>query len=98
MVLSPTQGLPLLPAPWLVDTLTAANSSDPFLLITVVNAAAAAFGQENDDDKNYMTSVTDQAGDFFLWVWGIGSGRITATNITFNLTGTNLEHFKIKRQ
>jgi hypothetical protein len=32
-----------LPAPWLADAVIAANSSDPFLLITVVNVEATAF-------------------------------------------------------
>ena len=37
-----------LPAPWLADAVIAANSSDPFLLITVVNTAATAFDLEHD--------------------------------------------------
>ena len=36
-----------LPAPWLADAVIAANSSDPFLLITVVNAAATVFDLEH---------------------------------------------------
>jgi hypothetical protein len=44
----------------------AANSSNPFLLITTVNAAATAFGLEHEEDKNYITSAADHAGNFIL--------------------------------
>ena len=62
-----------LPAPWLADVVIAANSSDPFLLITVVNAAATAFDLEHEEDENYVTSATDHTGDFSVWAWGIGA-------------------------
>ena len=62
-----------LPAPWLADVVIAANSSDPFLLITVVNAAATAFDLEHEEDENYVTSATDHTGDFIVWAWGIGA-------------------------
>ena len=61
------------PAPWLADTVIAANSSDPFLLITVVNAGATVFELEHGEDENYITSVADHTGDFILWAWGIGA-------------------------
>jgi hypothetical protein len=40
-----------------------ANSSDPFLLITVVNAAATVFDLEHEEDENYITSVADGPGE-----------------------------------
>jgi len=49
----------------------AANSSDLFLLITVVNAAATVFDLEHEEDENYVTSAADHAGDFILWACGI---------------------------
>jgi hypothetical protein len=51
----------------------AANSSNPFPLITVVNAAATAFDLEHEEDENYITSAADHAGDFILWAYGIGA-------------------------
>ena len=62
-----------LPAPWLADAVVAANSSDPFLLITVVNAAATAFDLEHEEDASFVTSAADHAGDFILWASGIGA-------------------------
>ena len=57
-----------LPAPWLADAVIAANSSDPFVLIMVVNAAATVFDLKHKDDENYITSTADHTGDFILWV------------------------------
>ncbi len=50
-----------------------ANSSNPFLLITVVIASATVFGLEKEEEENYVTSMADHAGDFILWAWGIGA-------------------------
>ena len=60
-----------LPAPWLADAVIAANSSNPFLLITTVNAAATVCDLEHEEDENYITTAVDHAGDFILWAWGI---------------------------
>ena len=86
-----------LPAPWLADTVIAANSSDPFLLITVVTAAATAFNLEHEEDENYVTSAADHAGDLILWAWGIGADQVSAISIIFDPTDIDLERFKTKR-
>jgi hypothetical protein len=75
----------------------AANSSDPFLLITVVNAAATVFDLEHEEDENYITSAANHAGDFILWAWGIGADQVSAISIIFDPTYTNLERFKFER-
>jgi hypothetical protein len=75
----------------------AANSSDPFVLITVVNAAAKAFDLEHEEDENYVTSAADHAGDLILWAWGIGADRVSAISIIFDPTDIDLERFKTKR-
>jgi hypothetical protein len=62
-----------LPAPWLADAVIAENSSNPFLLITAVNAAATAFDVGHEEDENCITSAADHAGSFILWAWGIGA-------------------------
>jgi hypothetical protein len=86
-----------LPAPWLADAVRAANSSNPFLLITTVNAAATVCDLEHEEDENYITTAVDHAGDFILWAWGIGADQVSATRIIFDPTDYDLEHFKIKR-
>ena len=86
-----------LPAPWLADAVIAANSSDPFVLIMVVNAAATVFDLKHKDDENYITSTADHTDDFILWVWGIGADRVSAISIIFDPTDTDLKRFKIKR-
>ena len=75
----------------------AANSSNPFLLITTVNEAGTAFDLEHKEDENYITTVADHAGDFILWPWGIGADQVSAIGIIFNPTDSNLECFKIER-
>ncbi len=75
----------------------AANSSDPFLLITVVNAAATAFDLEHEEDENYVTSATDHAGDFIIWAWSIRADRVSAISIFFDPTDIDLECFKTER-
>jgi hypothetical protein len=75
-----------LPAPWLADAVIAANSSDPFFLITVVNTAARVFDLEHKEDENYITSAADHAGDFILWAWGIGADQVSAIHIIFDPT------------
>jgi hypothetical protein len=60
-----------LAAPWLVNTVMAANSSNPFHLIAIVNAAAKIFDKEQDADAEYITKATDNEGDFILWAWRV---------------------------
>ena len=86
-----------LPAPWLAEAVIAANSSDPFLLITIVNAAATVFDEEHWDDDNYITNAEDHAGDFLLWSWAVGAGRVSATSCIFDPTDIDLERFIIER-
>jgi hypothetical protein len=75
----------------------AANSSNPFHLIAVVNAAAKTFNEEHNADAEYITKVTDNAGDFILWAWGVGAGRVTKTGFSIDPNDTNLELFKTQR-
>ena len=79
-----------LPAPWLAEAVIAANSSDPFLLIAIVNASAT-------EDEDYVTSAEDHAGDFLLWSWAVGAGRVSATSCIFDPTDIDLERFIIER-
>jgi hypothetical protein len=47
----------------------ATNSSNPFRLIAIVNAAAKTFDKEHGADAEYITKAPDNAGDFVLWAW-----------------------------
>jgi hypothetical protein len=79
-----------LPAPWLAEAVIAANSSDPFLLIAIVNASAT-------EDEDYVTSAEDHAGDFLLWSWAVGAGRVSETSCIFDPTDIDLECFRVGR-
>ncbi len=68
----------------------AANSSDPFLLITVANAAATVFDREHKEEPEYITPAENHAGDFILWAWGIRAGQVDATSFIFNPTDIDL--------
>jgi hypothetical protein len=86
-----------LAAPWLVNAVMAANSGNPFHLIAVVNAASKTFDEEQDADAEYITKATDNAGDFILWAWGVGAGRVTKTSFLIDPNNTDLELFKTQR-
>jgi hypothetical protein len=86
-----------LAAPWLVNTVMAANSSNPFHLIAIVNAAAKTFDKEHDADAEYITKATDNAEDFILWAWGVGDGRVTKASFSINPNNTGLKPFKTQR-
>ncbi len=82
-----------LAAPWLVNAVMAANLSNPFHLIAVVNTAAKTFNKEHYADADYITKATDNAGDFILWAWGVGAGRVTKTSFSIDPNDTGLELF-----
>jgi hypothetical protein len=86
-----------LAAPWLVNTVMAANSSNPFHLIAIVSTVAKTFNKHHDADAEYITKATDNAGDFILWAWGVGAGRVTKTSFSINPNNTDLKPFKTQR-
>jgi hypothetical protein len=61
-------------APWLVDVIMAAGTSNHSKLIPAVNTAAAAFDTNYENDAEYITKDQDHAGNFILWAWGTGAG------------------------
>jgi hypothetical protein len=75
----------------------AANSSNLFHLITIVNAAAKTFDEEHNADAEYITKVTENAGDFILWAWGVRASRVTKTSFSIDPNDIDLELFKIQR-
>jgi hypothetical protein len=86
-----------LPAPWLADAVIAANPSNPYLLLTTVNAAATAFNLKHKEDANHITTAGDHAGDFILWAWGIGADQVSAIGIIFDPKNSDLKRFRIER-
>jgi hypothetical protein len=83
-----------LAASWLVNTVMAANSSNPFHLIAVVNAAAKIFDKEHNAYAEYITKATDNAGDFIIWARCVRAGRVTKTSFSIDPNNTNLKLFK----
>jgi hypothetical protein len=61
-------------APWLVNTIMDAGTSNYSKLIPAVNAAAIKFIAELKNNAKYTTSASNHAGDFILWAWGTGTG------------------------
>jgi hypothetical protein len=61
-------------APWLVDVIMAAGTSNHSKLIPAVNTAAAAFDTKHKNNAEYITKAQAYAGDFILWAWGAGAG------------------------
>ena len=86
-----------LPAPWLADTVIAANSSNPFLLITFANAASTVFEREHKEVPKFITPAENHAGVFILWAWGFGAGQVNATSFIFDPTNIDLEQFTSER-
>ncbi len=84
-------------APWLVDVIMATGTSNHSKLIPAVNTAVTAFGTEHKNNAAYITKAQDHAGDFILWAWGAGAGRVSATKMIFDPNDGNLKHFKNKR-
>jgi hypothetical protein len=63
-----------LPAPWLLNTVVEASSSNPFILISKLIEAAKAFDQDHDSDEEYTTLAVNHVDDFILWAWGVRAG------------------------
>ncbi len=83
-----------LAAPWLVNTVMATNSSTPFHLIAIVNAAAKTFNKKHNADAEYITKAIENAGNFILWSWGVRASRVTKTSFSIDPNNTDLEPFK----
>jgi hypothetical protein len=58
---------------------------------------AKTFDKEHNADAGYIAKATDNAGDFILWAWGVGAGRVTKTSFLINTNNTDLKPFKIQR-
>jgi hypothetical protein len=73
------------------------GTSRPFKLVPMVTAAAFEFKATHGNNKEYTTTAANHAGDFILWVQGVGAGRVTATRFTLNPNNANLECFNNER-
>lgn len=84
-------------APFLVEAILDADTTDPYELILVANSAAAAFNtlHENDDE---FEDATSHAEDFSLWAWGVAAGRITETKVLIRPTDGELLSYHQSRQ
>lgn len=66
-----------LPAPWLLEAVLRAHTSDPALLVIAAAEAAAVFDLEHQGDPEYISSADDQLETFALWAWAVSAGKIT---------------------
>jgi hypothetical protein len=83
-------------APWLVETIMSAGTSQSSKLIPAANAAAIEFDAEHKHNEDYATTATDHAGDFILWAWGVKAGQVSTTRLTMDPYDANLECFRHK--
>jgi hypothetical protein len=66
-----------LPAPWLLEAVLAAHTSDQALLVIAAAEAAAAFDLEHQGDLEYIISADNHLETFALWAWAVSAGKIT---------------------
>jgi hypothetical protein len=84
-------------APWLVETIMSAGTSEPSKLIPAANVTAIKFHAEHKHKEDYTTTAADHAGDFILWAWGVKAGQVSTTKLTMDPNGADLECFCYKR-
>ena len=85
------------PAPWLVDTIMSAGTSEASKLIPVINAAAFEFDAEHGNDPEYLIDASIHAGDFILWAWGVKEGRVSKAKLSMDPNDLELERFRHER-
>ncbi len=85
-----------LPAPWLLNAVVKALSSNPFILIPKAIKMAQAFDQEHYHYKEYITTAADHMDDFILLGLGSWSRSVSEIEFTIDLNDNNLECFKIE--
>ena len=83
--------------PWLIEVILSANTSDPFDLIRLAILAATAFDTEHQDDNSYVTTATTHVGDFIIWAWGVGAGRVTPAIYTIDFNNATFEEYRAER-
>jgi hypothetical protein len=65
-----------LSAPWLLEVVLDANTSDPALFILAASKATAEFDHNFNHDPDYVTGAEDQLKEFALWEWCALGGKI----------------------
>ena len=66
-----------LPAPWLLEAVLGAHTSDPALLVIAAAEEAAAFDLQHQGNPEYITSPDDHLEEFALWAWAVSARKIT---------------------
>jgi hypothetical protein len=70
----------LLPAPWLLNTVSDTNSNNPVLIILVTSEAATEFNHKYKTNAECITSAEDQLEDFVNGAKGVLAGRVPLLN------------------
>eukprot|EP00957_Ditylum_brightwellii_P076834 5840102-Ditylum_brightwellii.AAC.1 len=69
-----------LPAPWLREALFESGEDNPFTLIPLALLSATLFdATHSNTDATYPGKAMDQANDFILWAWCVGTGQVPET-------------------
>jgi hypothetical protein len=71
-----------LPAPWLLETVLSANSSNPAMLILAASDVAAEFDNKFKTDDEYETEGGEQLKNFAKWAWAAQAVRISRMTYT----------------
>ena len=87
-----------LPAPWLVDSVLASNSNDPWELILAASTSATDFDNEHGEDPTYLTTAKGHLEEFVVWAWGVKLRKVTTTAYRLDLTDSSLLTFQQDRQ
>ena len=72
-----TKNFSSLPAPWLLEAVLGAHTSDPALLGIAAAEAAADFDMQHQGNPDYITSADDHLEEFALWAWAVSARKIT---------------------
>jgi hypothetical protein len=86
-----------LPAPWLLEAILNANSSDPAMLILAASDAAAELDNEFKTDGKYKTEGEEQLKNFAKWAWAAQAERITRTTYTVEPGNNDLLDYHLQR-
>jgi len=87
-----------LPAPWLVNSILASNSNDPWELILAASDSASDFDNEHDEDPAYVTSAKSHLEEFVVWAWGVKKLKVPTTKYRLELNDNSLVNFQGERQ
>ncbi len=76
---------PFLPTPWLVDSILAAKSNNPWELILAALVSAKAFDMTHGSNPTHLK-------DFVQWAWGVKMLKVPPTSYHLDVTDAALNN------